>query len=328
MWFCLRPGNEAESKRGVLSIRYPVERGIVSNWEDLEALWSHTYSNELRVAPEDHPVLLTEAPMNPKKNREQMIQIMFETFQAPAMYVKIQAVLSLLASGRTTGLAVDSGDGVTHSVPIFEGYSIDSAITRIDLSGSDLTSYLMKILHERGNKFSTTSEREVVRDIKEKLTYVALEFDAEMQSNAAHNTIEKSYELPDGNVIVLGNERFRAPEVLFQPHLIGREMMGMHESVFSSIQQCEIDLRRDLFGNILLSGGTTLIPGLTERLHKELTALAPSHMKVKITAPEDRRYSVWIGGSMLASLETFEDMWVTKSDYAEYGAGIVHTKCY
>merc|ERR1712013_34941 len=264
-------GDEAQSKRGILTLKYPVEHGIITNWDDMEKIWHHTFYNELRVAPEEHPVLLTEAPLNPKANREKMTQIMFETLNSPAMYVAIQAVLSLYASGRTTG---------------------------------------------------------IVRDIKEKLSYVALDFEQEMQTAAASSSLEKSYELPDGQVITIGNERFRCPEALFQPAFLGMEACGIHETTYNSIMKCDVDIRKDLYANTVLSGGTTMYPSIADRMQKEITALAPSTMKIKTIAPPERKYSVWIGGSILASLSTFQQMWISKQEYDECGPSIVHRKCF
>merc|ERR1719193_2185921 len=263
-------------------------------------VWHHTFYNELRIAPEEHSILLTEAPLNPKANREKMTQIMFETFNTPAFYVAIQAVLSLYASGRTTGIVLDSGDGVTHTVPIYEGYCLPHAVQRLDLAG---------------------------RDITEKLCYVALDYQEEMEKAETSSDLEQNYELPDGQVITVGAERFRAPEALFQPQFLGLEQEGIHKLTFSSIMKCDVDIRKDLYGNVVMSGGTTMYQGIPERVQKEVKALAPDSMTIKIIAPPERKYSVWIGGSILSSLSTFEEMWIKKEEYDESGPSIVHRKC-
>ncbi|XP_070580857.1 actin-1-like [Ptychodera flava] len=318
-------GDEAQRKRDLLTIKYPIEHGIVTNWDDMEKIWHHLFCSELRISPETSGVLLTEPALNPKANRERMAQVMFETFGTPHLFVAIQAVLSLYSSGRTTGVVLDSGDGVTHTVPIYEGYSLPHAMMRLDVAGRDLTDYLARLLLAKGFSFVTTAERETVREIKERLCRVAFDFEVESKNL---RLLEENYELPDGSAVTLDDERIRVPETMFKPALLGLREPGIHEMLYESIARCDTDTRRDLYMNCILTGGNTMHRGVAERVTKEMVAMAPSSARVKVIAPPERRASVWIGGSILGSLSSFQQMWITRHEYDEYGPYIVHRKCF
>ncbi|KIJ25749.1 hypothetical protein M422DRAFT_236819 [Sphaerobolus stellatus SS14] len=315
-------GRKAQEFRGLLKIKYPMEHGIVTDWDDMERIWSWIYAEELGTLSEEHPVLLTEAPLNPRSNRDIAAQIFFDTFNVPALFTSVQAVLSLYSSGRTTGIVLDSGDGVTHAVPVFEGFSMPHAIRRVDIAGRDVTDHLQLLLRKSGHHLHTTAEKEVVRTIKEKCCYVALN-PAKEEKESASKTEE--FRLPDGNVIQLGQERFRAPEILFNPELIGSEYAGVHQVVIDSISRVDLDLRKSLFSNVVLSGGSTLCQGFGDRLLNEVKKLALKDIKIKIYAPPERKYSTWIGGSILAGLNTFKKMWVSAEEYQE-DPDIIHKK--
>ncbi len=323
-------GQEAQDKSGMLNIKNPIEYGIIQDWDAMEQIWHNTFYNELRIAPEDHNVLLTEAALNPKVNREKITQTMMEVFNTPGMYIAIQAVMSLYSAGKTTGVVMDIGDGVSHFVPIYEGYAFPHAILRAHIAGRNLTAYLNKLLSERGLNLNALSAKELVKDIKEKLCYVSLDYENELKESSMSSAVECQFELPDGEKITIGSERFRCPEALFKPSLIGKEMLGIHDQVYNSIMKSDIDIRKDLYSNVIISGGTTMFQGLPERLTKEIQKLAPSatSSKVKVTAMPERKYSVWIGGSILSSLANFQCMWITKSEYDESGPQIVHRKCF
>jgi actin len=271
--------------------------------------------------------LLTEAPRNHNNNREKLTQIMFETFSTPVMYLSCQTVLALYASGRTTGMVIDSGHSVTHFSPIYEENLINNAAMRLEFGGKEITDLLLNLLNESsGYTFKTSAERAIVLDIKEKLGIVSYDFELDNQKESKE--FEKSYELPDGNVITFGKERFNCTEALFNPSLIGYNTLGIHETAFNSITKADIDVRKDLYKNIILSGGGTLFEGMKERFTKEMEDLAPSCLKVKVIAPPERKYSVWIGGSIFASLSTFQQKWIPKDDYDELGPTIVNRMCF
>ncbi|KAJ3085360.1 Actin-2 [Quaeritorhiza haematococci] len=315
-------GKKAQELRGLLRIRYPMEHGIVTDWDDMERIWQYVYSEELKTLSEEHPVLLTEAPLNPRQNREQAAQIFFETFNVPALFMSIQAVLALYASGRTTGIVLDAGDGVTHAVPVYEGFAIPNAIRRVDIAGRDVTEHLQLLLRKGGHHFYTTAEKEIVRVIKEKTCYVAL--NPSKEEKEASGKYE-DFVLPDGHVLKLGPERFRAPEIMFNPELVGLEFAGVHQVVVDSINKADMDLRKALFSNVVLSGGSTLCKGFGDRLLNEVKKLALKDIKIKIYAPPERKYSTWIGGSILASLNTFKKMWVSAEEYQE-DPDVIHKK--
>lgn len=320
-------GQKAQELRGLLKIRYPLEHGIVTDWDDMEKIWHHVYESELKTLPEEHPVLLTEPPLNPRKNRDIAAQIMFETFNIPALYTSIQAVLSLYASGRTTGVVLDSGDGVSHAVPVYEGFAVPNSIRRIDVAGRDVTEQLQLLLRKNGHVLHTSAEKEVVRMIKEKVCYVSLDPKREEKEwiNSYHKSESKTvdYVLPDGHkikvrpdrlepvshrlkmVLQIGQERYRAPEILFDPEIIGLEYPGVHQIVQDAIARTDLDLRKALYLNIVLSGGSTLCKNFPDRLMREIKKLAVEDMKIRISAPAERKYTTWIGGGILAGLSTF-----------------------
>jgi len=318
-------GSLAEEYRGLLNIRYPMEHGIVKDWSDMEKIWQHIYSkNQLNSNPEEHPVLLTEAPLNPRRNREKAAEIFFETFSVPALYISMQAVLSLYSTGRTTGVVLDSGDGVTHSVPIFEGFALPHSVMRNDIAGREVTKFLKLLLKKEGYNFNTTAEFEIVKTIKERACYLSSNPIKEETAQPEKFT----YTLPDGTNIELGSSRYRAPELLFRPDLVGDESEGIHEILANSIIKSDMDLRKVLYQNIVLSGGSTLFKGFGDRLLNELKKIAPKDIKIKIASPKERLYSTWIGGSILASLDTFKKMWISKRDYETDGAKVLHRKTF
>lgn len=314
-------GDEAQRMRGLLNITYPIKHGIVTNWEDMETIWRHLFEEELHVASDDYPVLMIDTPYNPQSYRQKMTQVLFESFNLPAMRVISSGILITYACGRGRGIVLDVGDSQTSVVGLYEGHSLPYGVERVDFGGRDLTNCLASFLMDRGYSFTTTAQRELIREVKEKHCEVSIDYEQEQERTSLTS---ETFELPDGQVVTIGNEKLKCPEILFQPSLIGLKHPGIHELIYRVLMSYDIDCRRDLACNIMVSGGTTLFRRMKERLEKEMKSLLP-HMKFKIICPPDRKYSTWIGGSVIASLSTFQESWIQKKDYDEYGPTIIHS---
>ena len=327
-------GDDAVLRRDFLSLKSPIQQGVVQSWDEIQEIWSHIFDHVLYVNPQEYPILLTESPMNPKANREKMIEIMFETYSVPAMYAAIPAVLALLASGRITGVVLDSGRDVSHVVPIYEGYAVPRALEQIGVAGQHVTEYIIKLIHDSGYDYTSTAKRDVVREIKEKLAYVPLDFDAEMKKINSTVVGGKSFKLPDGRVLSIDDQRLlvRSPELLFNPSMASPEVpsttraVGVHEAIHNAITKVGVDTRSACYSNIVLSGGSTCFPGMQPRLVKEMTALAPASAKVEVEAPPAREYTAWLGGSILSALQ-IPTGWIYMEEYEDSGHSIIHRKC-
>ena len=246
------------------------------------------------------------------------------------MFIGVSSILGIYSAGRTTGVVLDSGENISNFVPIYEGYSFPHAIIKVNLGGRDLTDYLIRLLTEKRYNIDTLARINLVNDMKEKQCYVAYDFDAEMRDTNQNNFFENKYVMPDGEEINIEYERLRCPEALFKPNLIEKQMNGIHELCFSSIQKSDMEIRKDMYSNIVLNGGNTMFQGLPERLMKEIQRLTPgaSSNKVRVIALPERKYGTWIGGSILSSLSNFQCMWITKAEYNEIGKIIVHKRCF
>ncbi|KAL3940915.1 MAG: hypothetical protein SGBAC_004628 [Bacillariaceae sp.] len=270
---------------------------------------------------EDHPALLTEAPLNPRQNRDKVAEIFFETFRAPALFFAPPSVLSLYASGRTTGVVLDVGEGVTHAVPVYEGFALPHSVTRSDVAGRDVTRQMQLLLRRSGLSFTTTTELDLVKRMKEETCYLTR---TPMADDAAQKESKTQYTLPDGQTVNLSTERFQAPNVLFDPSLFGSEEPGAADILVNSIMKSDIDLRSTLFSQVVLAGGSTMCPGFGDRMLHEVRSRSPSHTKIRISAPPERMNSTFVGGSILASLATFKSMWVSRAEFEEHGSAILH----
>ncbi|KAL8572001.1 Actin-related protein 2 [Nucella lapillus] len=332
----LMVGDEASQLRSMLEVNYPMDNGIVRNWEDMIHVYDHTFGpDRLNVATKDARILLTEPPMNPMKNREKMVEVMFEKYQFHSVHIAIQAVLTLYAQGLLTGVVVDSGDGVTHICPVYDGFSLPHLTRRLDIAGRDITKYLIKLLLLRGYAFNHSADFETVRMLKEKLCYAAYDIEQEQRLALETTVLVEPYKLPDGRIINVGGERFGAPEALFQPHLINVDGVGVAELLFNTIQAADMDIRPEFYKHIVLSGGSTMYPGLPSRLEREMKQLylervlkgdvsRISKFKIRIEDPPRRKHMVFLGGAVLSDImKDKDDFWLLRSEYEEKGLKVL-----
>ncbi len=340
----------------------PMQHGLITDWNTMEDLWQYTFHNELRVASEEHPFLFTEAllspadpasPSSPTKSihghrfkmnelrhqREKIFEMMFEAFVVPALSLQHTSSLALYATGATTGCVVEIGDSVSQVIPIFGGnHVLQGSVTECAVTGTDLTNYCIDVLKRQTESMqsvpsipdapSTLKQYEAIRQIKEHGAFVALDYESERKQQQSLSTHSKTYYLPDGAYFDMGTERFQCGEALFKPSLVKKDTaIGIHEGVFNAIMQCDAPMRNGMFQHISIAGATTMLPGLVRRLEKEVSSLAPRQGRINIQAPKDRKFSTWIGGSIIASLPTFEEMAVMRNEWDEYGVSIIGMKC-
>ena len=261
-------GDEAMSKRGILSLKYPIEDNTISDWNNMEKILHHTFYNELKISPEEHSVLMSENALFPRSYKEEVVQILFETFNVAFAFVANQSVLALVVSGKESGIVINSGGyGATSIVPVYNGHALRDSVCKTKLNGHDLSRYMTKLLVERGYTFAGIPTV-LTRDIKEKLCYIAKDFGNEMDKK--EEEIEKLYELPDGQHVTIGAQRFRCPEALFKPSVIGSECDGLAESLKKCINVCDKEMKEELMQNIVFCGGNTLFDGIVERMYNEM----------------------------------------------------------
>ena len=321
-------GDEAFIKRGVLNMVEPVEKGIIKDWDVMEKVWHHTFYNELKVDPQEHPVMITDSPLNSFENKEKATDVFFENLNVPSFFVASSAVLSLIASGSTKGVVFESGEGCTHVVPIYESYALPHSTKAMDISGRDLTNFMMDLLVKSGITFSKHYDIDIVQRIKETKTHISTKFDEDKKAiEESGNSRDVIFELPDGKSINIGLPQILCPEPLFQPKLIGKDMEGIHDLIYRSYFAIDMEVRKTLFSKIVLAGGNTLFVNIAERIAKHMKDLGGNSVTFKIFAPAERQYTAWIGGSVLSSLSTFQSMWISKKDFEEVGASIVRKKC-
>ena len=314
-------GNDCNKYFGVVKLKYPLSHGIFNNSKDISSIFDYIYSNlDMSITEiKEHPVLIAEPLLNPQENRRNIAKVLFDTYKIEQIFFASQPILSLFSTSSTSGAVLESGDGVTQSCIIYEGYTIPGSFKRINLGGKEVTEYLQYLLNKKGLELRNSDGFQITKKIKEEL--------CEICSPENENKLEpKNYTLPDDSILEIGDERRLAPEILFNPLIREYEYPGIQEILAESINKTNVDLKLQLYGSILLSGGNTNIKGMKERIYKEIKKLAPNKAKIRLHTPSNPENCCWIGGNIISSLEISKEMWISVKEYMEKGENILHTR--
>ena len=314
-------GEDAIAAIGRINVDSPMEHGVVKNWGQMEHIL-RSVLDTLGADIAQDGVVLTQPSFNPLENSETFAQLMFETFDAKSFAFASQGPCALYASGRTTGIVLDSGEGITQCLPIYDSFIVNRAANRINIGGKDVGDHFTRILFERGYNFTGPADRFLVQKIKEELCYVSTDYAKELDGPEAE--ILESFGLPDGQSIEVGKERFRATEILFNPTIIHSEMPSFPTFVTTAVKGCGLDIRPHLLGNIVLTGGNTMFNGFADRIKEDVLKFFPGFGGVKVVEAPDRKYAVWAGASVLSTLSSFKESIIPKAAYEEHGPSIVH----
>jgi actin beta/gamma 1 len=318
-------GADALDRASLLRLEYPMEYGLVTNWDSMEILFKHTFDDVLEVKSGDQPLLLADAPLTPRRMKEKMAELLFESFQVPSMSIIAQAMLVMYGYGRLDGVLVDSGHAMSHIMPMHQGFVVPHAVTRLGVSGRDVTHVMTKALVGRGFGL-TFADTEVVRKCKERFAFVALDYELAMQKAVSTEHLTKSYELPDGTKMELGVELFHSPEIMFQPDITSdfEDEMSVQQALYDSVMMCDITTRRAMIEHVYLSGGNTLFKGFAGRLQRELALLNGDKYESTVHRSSEQQFAVWNGAAALAGHSSFQKMLVDKKEYEESGHNALH----
>ena len=324
-------GSEAEKKFGILDISYPIQGGKIVNWNEMERIWTNTFYSELKIAPEEHNILLSESPFTSREDREKTLETMFETFNCASVYIEAQSVLAAYSVGKSTGISVDCGHTSLNFAPVYEGFLIKNCVHHIPIGGKDINDFLINLLIRNGQVIESKMQKQSITKAKELYCYICQNYEDEVIKIFENRYDEvKEWELPDKRKIQIGNERFQSTEILFEPNKYGYNYISFKELFLKTVKSIDSDLRETMLLNIIFNGGTTLFKGFKERVTKEIEEAGKIyHYNKKIHTYPEAQFMAWIGGSILSSLSNFEKLWITKAEYKEEGkASIVHKKCF